>query len=422
MPLTYAIDFGTSNSLLGAADQDKPVPPIPLDPTAVDPTVMRTLLYFPSQNKVFYGAQALSKYVENYGEGRLIRSIKKHLPMRSFIGTYIEDRPFNLEDLIGFFLHEMRKRANRHFNQDVDRVILGRPARFSPDDAEDRFAQDRLEIAAKKAGFKFVDFLPEPIAAACEFRQTLREGEEKIVFVGDFGGGTSDFTVMKMRKGLYNPSDVLSIGGVAKAGDALDGSVMRCRVSEYFGSHVAFQVPFSSNVLKMPAHLIDKICSPADISVLMKRDVMEFLKNVEKWAKTEQDKEKMKHLFTLIEDGLGFSLFEAIEKSKKELSKQNSAPILFDYPGVKINESMQRTEFEQYIQSQVKNIFECMDETIQAAGIKYENVDLVCMTGGTAYVPAIREELVKRFGKEKIQERKHFHSVVEGLVQRAQEL
>lgn len=420
MSLTYAIDFGTSNSLLGAADGTKFIPPIPLDPTALDPTVMRTLLYFPNPNKVHYGSQALIKYTENYGEGRLIRSIKKHLPQRSFIGTYIEDRPFNLEDLIGYFLFEMRKRANKHFNQDVDRVVLGRPARFSADDAEDRFAQDRLEIAAKKAGFKWVEFLPEPIAAACEFRTTLNQ--EKIVFVGDFGGGTSDFTVMRMRREKYDPSDVLSIGGIAKAGDVLDGSVMRHRLCDYFGSNVAFQVPFSSNVLKMPTHLMEKICSPADISILAKRDVIEFLKNVEKWATSQKDKEKMKHLFTLIEDSLGFSIFEAIEKTKKELSTSENSQFNFDYPGVSLKENIQRNEFDQYIESNVNAIIECMDQTIQNANIKPEAVDIVCMTGGTAYVPAIREALVKRFGPEKIQARKHFHSVVEGLAQRAKEL
>src|SRR5262249_12902343 len=154
------------------------------------------------------------KYTENYGQGRLIRSIKKHLPMRSFIGTYIEDRPFNLEDLIGLFLSEMRKRANQHFKQDVDRVVLGRPARYAPDEMDDKHAQNRMEIAAKKAGFKWIEFMPEPIAAAFEFRQTL--SDEKIIFVGDFGGGTSDFTVMRIRREKYDPSDVLSIGGITK--------------------------------------------------------------------------------------------------------------------------------------------------------------------------------------------------------------
>ena len=92
MALSYAIDFGTSNSLLAATDGNKIISAIPIDPHSYDPSVMRTLLYFPNQKRVFYGSEALKNYNDNPGEGRLIRSIKKHLPFRSFIGTWIEDR------------------------------------------------------------------------------------------------------------------------------------------------------------------------------------------------------------------------------------------------------------------------------------------------------------------------------------------
>src|SRR6185437_13458033 len=108
----YAIDFGTSNSLLAAADHERIYDPIPLDSFASDSSVLRSILYFPSMKQVFYGAEALKEFHDRPGEGRLIRSIKKYLPMRSFVGTWIEDRPVNLEDIIGYFLSEMRRRAN----------------------------------------------------------------------------------------------------------------------------------------------------------------------------------------------------------------------------------------------------------------------------------------------------------------------
>src|SRR5690349_15929503 len=141
VPSIYAIDFGTTNSLLGAANSEHTHPPIALDPLAVDPTVLRSVLYFPDAEHCFYGARALREYVAAGGDGRLIRSIKKHLPSRSFIGTHIDERPMNLEDLIGAFLAEMRARANRHFGADVKRVVLGRPARFAVSDADDAHAQ-----------------------------------------------------------------------------------------------------------------------------------------------------------------------------------------------------------------------------------------------------------------------------------------
>ncbi|MFM8316616.1 MAG: Hsp70 family protein [Deltaproteobacteria bacterium] len=420
MALAYGIDFGTSNSLLSATDGNQIFSAIPLDSHSFDPSVMRTLLYFPSQKSVFFGAEALKNYNENPGEGRLIRSIKKHLPFRSFIGTWIEDRPMNLEDLIGLFLGELRRRGNQHFGKEVNRVVLGRPARFAEDDGDDLYAQSRLEIAAKKAGFTEIEFVPEPIAAACEFRSTLKE--EKIVLVADFGGGTSDFTVMKMKPGPYDPSDVLAIGGVPKAGDALDGSVMRERLSSYFGADIRFQIPFSSNILKMPLHLMEKICSPADVSLLMKRDVMEFLKNIEKWAIREEDRTKMRRLFTLVEDQLGFPLFEKIEMAKRELSVETEGTVVFDYPHIQLNEKIQKSEFESYIAPPVEAILKTLDETLNRSGLKAHQIDLVCCTGGTARVPCLRLAIEQRFGKEKLQEHRVFHSVVDGLAHRAREI
>ena len=254
--LVYAIDFGTSNSLLAAADHQKLYSPIPLDMSASDPTIMRSILYFPTMKQVYYGSKAISEFVNHDMQGRLVRSVKKFLPMRSFIGTFIDNRPMNLEDLIGVFLSEMRKRANEHYGQDVDSVVMGRPARFSEDPVDDQFAQYRLEKAARIAGFKTIEFYPEPVAAAREFRN--RYDEPKTVLVADFGGGTSDYTILKVSKNAYHESDVLSVGGVSVAGDSLDSALMKHRISKHFGADVRYQVPFGSNVLQMPVHLMEK--------------------------------------------------------------------------------------------------------------------------------------------------------------------
>src|SRR4051812_4047600 len=105
--LVYAIDFGTTHSLLAAADEQQIYAPIPLDPFAQDPTILRSILYFPSMKKCYYGAQAIQEFINHDLHGRLIRSFKKFLPIRSFVGTWIENRPMNLEDLIGTFLKEL---------------------------------------------------------------------------------------------------------------------------------------------------------------------------------------------------------------------------------------------------------------------------------------------------------------------------
>jgi len=418
--MIYAIDFGTSNSLLSAASKAQLYAPIPLDPEAKDPTILRSVLYLPDPQTCYYGHKATEEYVANDMDGRLIRSIKKFLPMRSFVGTFVNDKAFYLEDIIATFLGEMRRRANHHFQQDIDSVLLGRPARFSENDADDKYAQDRLESAANKAGFKNVGFCPEPLAAAYDFKTTLTE--PKIVFVADFGGGTSDFTVIRITPKDEDELEVLSIGGVSLAGDALDGSIMRGRISQHFGANVQYKAPFGSNVLTMPKMLMEKICSPADLSTLRDRDTQEFFKNLKSWSLGKDDAQKMDNLSSLIHDQIGFSVFEQIESTKRRLSDSERATFSFHYSDIDIQEEISRADFEAYASSSLYSILHSMDETMKKAQLKFSDVDLVCTTGGTARVFALREALKSRFGEEKIQQHNNFHSIVYGLSKVAQTL
>lgn len=419
-PMMYAIDFGTSNSLLAAATRDELLPPLPLDPSAKDPTILRSVLYFPDQHNVFFGEDAVREYVNHDMQGRLLRSVKKFLPFRSFLGTFVENRAFYLEDIIATFLGEMRRRADRHLGREIDSVLLGRPARFSADDAEDRFAQDRLETAARRAGFRHVAFCPEPLAAAHELTAALTE--PKMVFVADFGGGTSDYSVIRLEPGEKQKVEVLAIGGVPVAGDALDGALMRGRVSRHFGADVQYMAPFGSNVLSMPRHLMEKICSPADISVLRERDTQEFFRNVRSWALGDDDRGKMDNLHSLIHNQIGFAVFEKIEQTKRALSDAESAPFTFDYSDLHLREEVSRKDFEAYAGAAFRKILQSLDETLKAAQLTPEDVDLVFATGGTAKTHALRAALVERFGAEKFQQKQNFHSIVYGLSRVAQGL
>lgn len=421
-PTIYAIDFGTSNSLLAAANASVVFPPVPLDAAADDPTIMRSILYFPSAKQCFVGQEALIKYVEHGLEGRLLRSLKRHLPARGFRGTYIDDRPMLVEDLVAVPLREMRKRANAHFGVDVKRAVLGRPARFSSDDVDDDFAERRLRSAAERAGFEEVHFLPEPVAAAQEFRQAFTRSDEHTVVVCDFGGGTSDFTVLRMGKKAFHRDDVLAIGGVPLAGDALDASIMRKHVAKHFGADVSYRVPLGNNVLTMPKHVIEQLCSPAHLSILRRPDIAEFLRNVRSWSLGGDDQEKLDQLTTLVDDALGFQLFEVIEGAKKALSRQDDVPIDFSYPDIEVHDHVTRPGFESSAARPIETILECLDQTVAASGIDPRDVDLVCCTGGTAKVPRIASEIAARFGRDRMRDFENFHSVVQGLAHHAQTL
>ena len=417
-PRIYAIDFGTSNSLLAAASETRIFPPVPLDPAAREPSILRSILYFSDESEWFFGDSALERYVAQGMRGRFIRSIKRFLPVQSFADTQIGSKRVRLEELVGIFLREMRVRANLHFGADVRRVLLGRPARFSDDPESDAVAERRLELAARFAGFEEVAFCPEPVAAAYDFENRV-SGETKLL-VADLGGGTSDFTVARLTG--RDATEVLAIGGLPTAGDVLDGSIMRHKIARHFGSEVTYRVPFGKNVLKMPIPLVEKLCSPADICVLARSDVMHFLREVQSFSLGEDDKERVDRLMCLIEDALGFRLFESIEATKRALSDADAARFSFEYPGIDVVDDVTRPEFDAYVAPHVAKIESRMMETLELSKLTATDIDLVCTTGGTARVPLVQGRLHAIFGPEKIHGLSSFHSVIRGLAERARAL
>jgi hypothetical chaperone protein len=417
-PTIYAIDFGTSNSLLAAATRDGPLEPVPLDAAAADPTILRSILCFPDAGGVFVGTEALRRFIEDGAEGRLLRSIKHHLGSRSFRGTIIRGRLVSAEELVGTLLRQMRLRADAFYGAEVRRVLLGRPVHFDGED--DAFAEARLRKAAEVAGFEEVHFLPEPVAAARAFGAAARR--EELALIGDFGGGTSDFTVLRIGPREIGRGDVLAVGGVAVAGDALDASLMRTHVARNFGAEVRYRAPFGNNVLRMPQGIVQYLCSPAHLSMLQRRDVATFLADVRRWSLGDEDRRRIDQLTTLVDDTQGFQLFEAIERAKRELSSRQEAEIVFSHPGIEVREPVTRAAFEDASRRELDAILRCLEATVRSAGVALEEVGVVCCTGGTAKVPRLAAEIRSRLPSARMEQFKGFHSVVEGLAREAQAL
>ncbi|MGE0762245.1 MAG: Hsp70 family protein [Bdellovibrionales bacterium] len=412
-----AVDFGTSNSLAGAWQNGKRVEALPLDPSASDPSLMRTLLYFPHQDECFYGQQAILQFIEHELEGRLFRSFKSHLPNKSYLGTFVGSRILSLENLVGTFLLEMKKRSEKLLGTQVETVALGRPARYSMDPVAEGFALHRMRKAAEFAGFKNIHFVPEPLAAAFDYRRHLKS--EKVVLIGDFGGGTSDFTLIKIGPYQYQKEHVLGMDGCPLAGDALDSLFMSQRLNENFGAKVRYKMLFGGNQLTMPVSIIDRLNKPAHIVHLKEPATYEFIKEVRKGALHDQDKKAIDRLFVLIEDQQIFSFFEHIEKTKRDLSSHDTSDFSFDYPGLEMKVPFRRQEFERWAEITKHKIFLALEECLNQAQMSPADVDLVSLTGGSAQVPLIRLELEQRFGADKLQTQSHFHSVLSGLIESA---
>lgn len=414
----YAVDFGTSNSLLSHVAPDGTISAIKLE--ADTDLVLRSLLYTPEANTWYFGKEAIKEYVNNDGEGRFFRSVKKFLPENNYNGTNVFNKNMNISEIVAIFLGEMRKRANKVTNRNIEKIVLGRPALYSLNKNDDQLAQDRMQKACELAGFKEVIFCPEPVAAGLDYN--ANSTEQKIVLIADFGGGTSDFTLMKVHQGAYAQEDILGLSGIFMAGDALDGVMMKDFISPHFGSQFEYKIPGGNNILTFPRQLLTKICSPAHITHLRERDTWEFLQHIQKFALSPDGQRHMHQLFTLVECQLGFPLFDEIEKTKVKLGNNLAAQFNYSYPGIAITETVSKEAYQKSIAPSVQEIITTMMEVFKQSGLKVSDVNQVCLTGGTSQLPLIRAELGEIFGKEKLIEYNIYQSVVNGLAQYARGL
>ena len=417
-PSVLAIDFGTTNSLVAAANAERTWPPLAIDPDAADPTVLRSVLFFSDDAPApAVGQRALRAAAEAGARGRLIRSIKRFLPALGFTETRIGRRKYQLEELVAIILRSLRERANAELGTDLCRVVLGCPARFSDDAIEHEQARTRLLRAAALAGFERVELCEEPVAAALDSTSSRRQSE--LFAVADLGGGTSDFTVARLEG---ESTQVLAVGGVAVAGDALDGALMRDSIAPHFGSRVSYRLPFGGNVLTFPRPLLERLCSPAELCLLDRPEALELLRTIRSFSLSEAERACIDRLLCLVEDRLGFQIFEAIDRVKRELSLEPSASFRFPYPSIEIEETIERAAFERAASTAIDRIRERFEETVANAGVRPRDIDRLFLTGGTAMVPGVVEALSSAVGQEKLERMSTFHSVIQGLAERARTL
>jgi hypothetical chaperone protein len=420
MKKIYAIDFGTSNSLLAIADEKGAYAPLPIDPKYKDPSIFKSLFYFHQSNEPVFGATAIEEYVANSFEGRFVRSIKKFLPDASFSGTQIGTQLYGIEALIGAFLGEMKRRADILVEDEIDTLVMGRPASYSLEPEKDRLAEDRMYRAARLAGFKDVQFLAEPVAAAYDIDEAFQK--EQIILVIDLGAGTSDFSIVKMDGKKLQRKNVLAMNAISMAGDAFDGSIMDGKLAPYFGSDIQYQLPLSSNVLKMPSDIRFKLRSPAEISFMTKRDVQFFLKDMLSYKLSASDRHKLQSLLVLLEDNLAYHLYSHIEAAKVDICQKEKVHFSFDYPEIEIETDMSLPDFAKWSSKICTEILKTMDTCLEMAGVTYEQIDRVFLTGGSSQIPFLRAEFEKRFAKNSISNSSQFHSVIQGLTKYAQTL
>ncbi len=414
MHTVFGLDFGTTNSAL-SVNSNGSVEVIDIDPHNPTGKTLRSVIFIDEDKGVYVGQEAIVQYIEQGGEGRFMQSIKSFLPSALFEYTTINGKRHELEDVIALILKAVKERGEEFVGHAVTDVVMGRPVVFSEDRNKDILAEGRLKRAAEIAGFKHVAFQLEPVAAALTFENSLEQGQEKIVLIGDFGGGTSDFTVIKLTGGKSRSpgrtTDVLSLGGVYIAGDAFDSRLMWKKVAKYFGRNVRYK-SMTGQTLDMPSPITFKLINWHLIPQLQTNSIREAIRHIKQ---TADDVPAIRNLENLIEDNNGFMLFQAIEKAKIELSFYEKSTVFFREQELEIKEPVLRKEFEAAIHGHRAKIAACIDETVKKAGLRPEDIDVIFTTGGTSHVPCIKDLFVQRFGLQKMQHRDAFTSVAYGL-------
>jgi hypothetical chaperone protein len=409
---TVGIDFGTTNSSIARRVGDSAeLVSFPFRGGVTES--YRSLLFLEkSKNKLasWTGPAGIERFLARENPGRLIQSLKSFLTSRALQSTEVFGVRVTIEDLIARILRDLREHAERAFDAPVTSAVAGRPVRFvgAETDADNSYAEGRLRAAYQLAGFTQVEFELEPVAAARYYESTL--DHEELILIGDFGGGTSDFSLIRVGPRGRARADLVGNAGVGLAGDAFDAKIVRHLVSPHLGAGT--QLRSVGKALPVPSWIYAKLERWHHLSFLKAKDTVNLLASVRAQA---VEPEKIEALIHLVNEDLGYSLHQAVQKTKCSLSAQRSAPFRLSDGAIEINAAAQRSSFEKWIAPELRQLGSCVDELLQGSGTAPAAVDKVFLTGGSSFVPSVRRIFEKRFGAEKIESGHEFTSVAQGL-------
>jgi hypothetical chaperone protein len=420
-PRWTGLDFGTTNSAVAFAEGAGPAQ-LASFPTIHGPRhTFPSVLYFPPQSPSVAGSAAIERYLASESKGRFIQSLKAYLADRTFEGTAIGFQHYTLEKLIALIARQMSDQLGFSSWPAPRRIILGRPVHFSnPRDPElDAFAAGRLLAAIELAGFDEIVFEYEPVAAAYAYEARLQRDER--ILIGDFGGGTSDFTIICVGPGVRargrRGSDIIGTDGVAIAGDAFDKRIVRNLVAPRLGLGGEYLSP-PDKFLPVPSWPYERLERWHYLSFLKSPSTLEMLERIQRTASTP---ERIQAFLLLIKHELGYQLHEAVQRMKFELSAAAESEFSFQSGPVTIRKKVTRADFERWIAGELTAMAACVDRLMAASGLAFDGIDRVFLTGGSSFVPAVRQIFVDRFGDQKVTGGEELTSVATGLALRARE-
>lgn len=410
--MKLGIDFGTTNSAVAVVGPDGRARPLELVPGE---RTQRTVIHGSPEGVVTFGNAAFRAYQAHDLEGRFLRSIKAFLPHEVPKTTLCGQR-LAFTEVVGSFLVFLREAAEALIDEEITEVTVGRPVSFHADPVKHDLAVARLEQAVRDAGIDTFRLQLEPVAAAHAYEATL--DRERTVLVGDFGGGTSDFAILRVgpeRMGRPGrDDDILATSGVAKAGDVLDGHFLDAFVLDDLGRACQITPRYGGEPTPWEHSVLKKVQRLFDLHLLRTDELDEALDYVETHV---DDPRPIRRLRRLVFDDLGYPMAWAIEGTKRELSERDPAPFRFEEfgPTLDLARDVPLGGFAEACDEVLGEYGEAIDRVLAGAGLDEDGIDDVFLTGGTAQLPFVRGVFAERFGVGKLRSADAFTSVCEGL-------
>jgi hypothetical chaperone protein len=414
------LDFGTTNSVVAmAGGVDEQPRLIALQGPAGSSEVFRSALCFwqddgvPGGLSVEAGPAAIHEYLEDPGNSRFLQSFKSVAASPSFDSASVFTKRYRFEELGRLFLGKLSSHAGGAL-QGLDRLVVGRPVHYAGGRPDPALARQRYN--AMFAGFAGeVHYVYEPLAAA--FSYAARLSEPATLLVADFGGGTSDFSVVQVKEpGAAQRCVPLGHAGVGLAGDRFDQRIVDKLVLPRLGK--GGQYRSFDKVLDIPASYFADFADWSKLALMRNRRTLSELERLQRSA---LDPAAIGRMIAMIENELGFALYDAVGQLKRALSSQDEARFHFASPEIEIDAHVTRGQFESWIAEDVARMATAVDEALAAAGVSESDVDRVFLTGGTSLVPAVRSVFTTRFGPDKIMSGGELTSIAHGLALVAQE-
>ena len=408
------IDFGTTNSVVACSSGQGQVDLIDFAGPDGTGSVFRSALCFWQDEAVRGGLAheagpwAIREFLEFPEGSRFLQSFKSVAANRTFEHANLFEKRLRFEELGRIFLDHLLAHGGPALKDLPDCVVVGRPVRYVGSRPDPVLARQRYDAMFAVLG-RPVHYVYEPLGAAFGFASGLSDPAN--LLVADFGGGTSDFSIVRVEApGAERRCRPLGSAGIGIAGDRFDYRIMDHLVLPLLGKGGSYRS--FDKVLEIPAGYFTDFGDWSRLALMRNRRTLEELARLKRSA---LDSAAIQRMIAVVENELGYALYDTVGRLKRALSTDDHATFRFEGPDLSIRAEVSRADFERWIAPDLVRIAATVDEALASAGLEAHQIDHVFLTGGSSLIPAVRQLFAARFGESRLASGNELTSIAHGL-------